>query len=150
MSDVVLNKDNSNFDKFIFPFLTDQRVYYRMKMKNINLTCLRPWPLLLAGEKGVEGNVGDLHNLEPETGTETRIRNAIFYLLLKHTDGNLPYQNQYYLICLETGMNICPYVLGRYPNNFQNCSSCRILPLATQDVSSGEKDRRRSSLQFFS
>ena len=85
MSNVVLNKDNSNFDKFIFPFLTDQRVYYRMKMKNINWTCLRPWPLLLAGEKGVEGNVSDLHNLEPETGTETRIRNAIFTFLLNHS-----------------------------------------------------------------
>jgi len=46
-------------------------LYYRMKKKNINLTCLRPWPLLLAGEKGVEGNVGDLHNLEPDSGDIT-------------------------------------------------------------------------------
>ena len=51
-----------------------------MEMKNINWTCLRPWPLLLASEKGVEGNVGDLHNLEPETGTEKRIRNASYHL----------------------------------------------------------------------
>ena len=70
-----------------------------MKIKNINWTCLRPRPLLLAGKKGGEGNVGDLHNLEPETGTETRIRNAILYLFTKTqsslSDGNFPYQYQY-------------------------------------------------------
>ena len=31
-------------------------------------TALRPWPLLLAGEEGVEGDVGDLDNLEPDSG----------------------------------------------------------------------------------
>ena len=35
------------------------------------MTTLRPWPLLLAGEEGVEGDVGDLDNLEPDSGDVT-------------------------------------------------------------------------------
>ena len=35
------------------------------------MTTLRPWPLLLAGEEGVERNVGDLDDLEPDSGDVT-------------------------------------------------------------------------------
>ena len=37
----------------------------------VNQDNLRAWPLLLAPEEGIEGNVGDLADLEPDTGNVT-------------------------------------------------------------------------------